>query len=251
MRTRQLQKISWLVAFGYIVYVFLAKIPILSSISIFSASVAFTLLIIVYLVHSFINLGIKRAILFLVVVYIIAFLFEFIGVNIGLPFGSYYYISSLLGPTLGSVPIIIPFLWASLGYFCIITTRILIVTYRIILAASVLITILDISFDPRFSLTLWHWNPNPISFYNVPIINFFGWFLTSLVFFIVYYLTKDELGHKETFIDYRLSNLFYFLFGLNSVLSDIQVGLWIVAIISVVLITLVSLLLYYYYGEVR
>ena len=223
-----LKKLSWLLAFVYILYIFLARIPELSTLAIFSAVAAYLFLVFVYLFHSYANLGPRRATLFLLLAYAISFFFEFLGVNTGFPFGRYAYTGSL-GAALGGVPLLIPFLWASLGYFCMIATK------REYIVPSLLLVIIDVFIDPRYSMTLWHW-VGPTQFYGVPLSNFLGWFITSMVFFSAYQLfAKKGFGSGKAL-------LFYYLVGVQSAVADVQAGLWQVALIALVLLTFATIM---------
>src|SRR6266480_1428916 len=141
-------QISWAIAYAYTIYVALSAIPPFKDTSIFSVT--------------------------------ISFIWEFIGVTTGIPFGQYSYTTSL-SPSLLSVPLFIPLLWCALGYFCMEASD-----YYIM--ASALMVSLDLSFDPVFStsLHLWTWQSQG-EYFGVPLSNFFGWFLASLTFFAIFF----------------------------------------------------------------
>jgi putative membrane protein len=126
-----------------------------------------------YFFDSFTSQSLKLASKFLVIAATISYLWEFIGVETGLPFGQYSY-TNLLGPPIGLIPIFIPLLWCALGYFCLQASD-----YYVV--ASALMVSLDLPFDPVFStsLHLWTWQSST-QYFGVPLSNFFGWFIASL-----------------------------------------------------------------------
>ena len=137
----------------------------------------------------------------------------------GIPFGKYAY-SHILGPEILAVPIEVPFLWSSLLYFSSLATR-----SRIFIPAILLVA-LDISFDPRFSMHLWHWAV-PGLYFGVPLTNFIGWLITSLLIYAILYI----LIKKED--DFDINGLiFYSVLGFFQCVEDFVVGLYLPAIIS-------------------
>src|SRR5436189_1452227 len=110
-------QISWAIAYAYTIYVALSAIPPFKDTSIFSVTAASGLLVLLYFFHSYANLNLKTASKFFIIAATISFIWEFIGVTTGVPFGQYSYTTSL-SPSLLSVPLFIPLLWCALGYFC-------------------------------------------------------------------------------------------------------------------------------------
>jgi len=109
-------QISWAIAYAYTIYVALSAIPPFKGTSIFSVTAASGLLVLLYFFHSYANLNLKTASKFFIIAATISFIWEFIGVTTGVPFGQYSYTTSL-SPSLLSVPLFIPLLWCALGYF--------------------------------------------------------------------------------------------------------------------------------------
>ncbi len=224
------QKISWAIAYIYTLYVSLGAVPPFKGNVAFSVSTAGGVIVLLYFFHSFTNLGVKTASKFLVIAATISFLWEFIGVETGIPFGQYSY-TSALGPQIGPVPIFIPLLWCALGYFCMEASD-----YYIM--ASALMVSLDLSFDPVFSasLHLWIWQ-SPAQYFGVPLSNFFGWFVASLTFFALFYLiTKRRIKASKHAI------AFYYLFGLDNVVGDIVSGSPALAAASFAIFTVSTLI---------
>ncbi len=154
--------IIWGAAFLYMAYSLVGNIPSLAHLTAFSVNVLSLLFIVLYVFHSYINLGVKNATKYLVLATVLGYSFEYLFINTGW-IGRYTY-SSALAPFLGPIPVFIPLLWAALGYFCMLAVD----NYAV---SAVLMVLLDLSFDPRFSLTLWHWEI-PGQYFGVPVTNF-------------------------------------------------------------------------------
>ena len=206
------ERVSWTIAYIYTLYVALSAVPPFRDTPVFSVAAASVLLVFLYIFHSYTNLDLKTASKFLVIAATISFLWEFIGVETGIPFGPYVY-TSALGPQLGPVPIFIPLLWCALGYFCMKASN------HYIMASALMVS-LDTSFDPVFSakLGLWTWT-GPTQYFGVPFSNFFGWFLASLTFFALFFLASRRKPESS-----KYAIVFYYLFGLDNVIGDIVSG---------------------------
>ena len=223
------QKISWAIAYIYTLYVALSAVPPLKGNVAFSVTAASGLLVLLYFFHSFTNQSVKTAGTFLVIAAVISYLWEFVGVTTGIPFGPYFY-TSALGPQIGPVPLAIPLIWCALGYFCMQASD-----YYIM--ASALMVSLDLSFDPVFSssLHLWTWT-GATQYFGVPLTNFLGWFVASLSFFALFsYLTKRQLKSSNQAI------AFYYLFGLDNVIGDFVSGSTMLGLASLGIFTLATI----------
>jgi uncharacterized membrane protein len=101
-------------------------------------------------------------------------------------------------------------------------------------------TFLDLSFDPRFSGNLWIWISNT-QYFGDPWSNFIGWLITSavIVFFYTVIARRWETPNLRGIV-------FYFLFGLNSSISDAHTKLVTPALVSalVFVASTVTLLLF-------
>lgn len=121
------------------------------------------------------------------------FLIELVGIHSGLPFGHYTY-SPNLGPQLASVSLLVPFAWAMMTYPALVVAQTLSrqVTHprlaTIVIGAWAL-TSWDMFLDPQMvDAGYWRWtNPDPHlpGIDGIPFGNFVGWFISSLVLFIV------------------------------------------------------------------
>lgn len=121
-----------------------------------------------------------------VAVYALSFLSEYAGTTLGFPFGSYHY-SELLGwKLLGHVPLVIPVSW----FFMAVPAYVLALWtfpqeqrwYGRVMLGALLLSMWDLSLDPAMSYLnrYWIWAEKGHYYYGMPLINFFGWYVTSL-----------------------------------------------------------------------
>jgi len=230
-------QISWAVAYAYTIYVALSAIQPFKGSSIFSVTAASGLLVLLYFFHSYANLNLRTASKFFIIAATVSFIWEFIGVTTGIPFGQYSYTTSL-SPALGPVPLFIPLLWCALGYFCMEASD-----YYIM--ASALMVSLDLSFDPVFSssLHLWTWQSQG-EYFGVPLSNFFGWFLASLTFFAIFFLATKRRTRSSNY-----AIVFYYLFGLDNVIGDLASGSPWLALASFIIFTVTTLIIFLVNGN--
>lgn len=122
-------------------------------------------------------------------VLILTFLCEAAGVNFGFPFGDYAY-TSLLGPKVLDVPLVIPFAWlAILIPSWVAADRIL--RYKNVIVASVVVTAFDAVMEfAADSLDLWHWKG------GLPTeLNYISWFGIS---YLAISILKNYATEKES-----------------------------------------------------
>ena len=137
-----------------------------------------------------------------------------------------------LSPFIGPIPAAIPLLWASLGYFCLLAGGNYVVS-------ALLMMLLDVAFDPKFSITLWRWVP-PGQYYGVPIANFVGWFFTALIIFVLYRVVT-----KRRFAPSWKPVAFYLMIGVFiGVIPDLVPGLYGAGVTSLALFAAVGVFLF-------
>lgn len=124
-----------------------------------------------------------RLLLFALPVFLLGMAVEIIGVKTGIPFGHYHY-TDVLGWSVGGVPLIIGVNWVLLTY----STGSLVSRFtesipgRIVIGALAMV-VLDMlleGFAIRHNYWVWQADGTP------PILNFSGWFITSLVAHFIY-----------------------------------------------------------------
>ena len=119
---------------------------------------------------------------------------EIAGVNAGIPFGRYEYVS-LVTPRVLGVPLSVPLMWGFYAYLTyliassIITRKDTTGNILRIIYASLLMVTLDLAMDP-FMVSNIHawvwlggWGP---TWFGVPISNFVGWFIVSFTIFFIH-----------------------------------------------------------------
>lgn len=226
-------KIAWFTSLLYIVYLFVGQIPQIGKLPYFNSMIVSFLLILVYIISSLLLIGWKKTVELLALGWIVGYSMEFLSINTGIPFGTYYY-TAALGPKLGPVPIFIPFLWSSLFFYALEASSLFL--------APFLMVSFDLSFDPRYSRELWHWTV-PTQYFGDPISNFLGWFFVSFIIAFILYLTNFKVNNRGKAILPAL--LFYISFGLDNTISDIRVGLGEPGIISLAVMVVIFLLMFF------
>ncbi|GDX63034.1 hypothetical protein LBMAG34_5680 [Candidatus Saccharibacteria bacterium] len=160
------------------------------------------LAIIVYLLptififmHGSRFLGKKNIAIFFVVVCIVTFIAEYLGINTGRLFGEYYYNSVGNGPLLGGVPPLLMLTYFSITYGTYWVIRILLGDFGVIRGIKILwlsilggliATLTDLAADPVNSTVnqVYIWTKGGI-FFGVPYENFTGWLLEIAIAFVI------------------------------------------------------------------
>lgn len=139
-------------------------------------------------------LGLRNGRIFLAIGFVLGWLAEELGVTFGWFFGDYSY-TSVLGPRLGSVPIVIPFMWFGLCYIGFLMACL--VLWRqpaapapgwragalAALLAAMIVTAFDLAADPYFvfQLDAWIMAKKDGHWFGETVRGFEGWMLVSFV----------------------------------------------------------------------
>jgi putative membrane protein len=114
--------------------------------------------------------------LFILIIFWLGFIAEWIGVHKGWLFGNYIY-GETLGLKLSGIPLMIGVNWFLLIYATGVTlqrSRLKSAFFRIITGAGALV-LLDVLIEPvAISFNYWHWNTG-----SIPLKNYACWFLVS------------------------------------------------------------------------
>lgn len=124
--------------------------------------------------------------LLLLAVALLGFAAEVSGVHTRVPFGAYEY-TDALGPRLLGVPLVMAFAWMTLaGYVKQMLARFRVAAWVEAIIAAAWLTAFDLLIDPLASdqLGYWRWAERG-AYFGVPLVNFAGWFVVSLVAFTV------------------------------------------------------------------
>ncbi len=132
--------------------------------------------------------------------FVIGLTAETVGVNTGIPFGRYEYVS-LGGPHVLGVPLDVPMMWGLYAYLMYliasstVTRRGGVGAVLRIVYASLLMVVLDLAMDP-FMVSEVHawiwldgWGPK---WFGVPASNFIGWFIVSFAIFLIHELAASN-----------------------------------------------------------
>jgi uncharacterized membrane protein len=149
--------------------------------------------------------GIRNIVFFIVVTFGISWCLESLSIAIGFPFGNYHY----TGPgKIGEVPWIIMPAYLGTGYLSWIIAHILSgkFTPKIEGKQAVLIPLIgafvmvmwDLVMDPILSTAQgeWVWEDGGL-YFGVPLMNFFGWFLTVFLIYLVFVLFLSRQNEKR------------------------------------------------------
>jgi putative membrane protein len=114
---------------------------------------------------------------------------EELGLATSFPFGQYEY-SDVLGPTIGGVPVVIPLAWSMMAYPCLLAAQRLSATgVGTTLIGGWLLASWDLFLDPQMvGEGYWTWSDlgwTLPGIDNIPLQNFLGWLLGSIVLMAV------------------------------------------------------------------
>ncbi|MEM9918788.1 MAG: carotenoid biosynthesis protein [Bacteroidota bacterium] len=152
-------------------------------------------------------------VLLLIACYTIGFLAEVYGVQTGQLFGDYGY-----GPVLGwqvqETPLMIGVNWVMLVY-CVGTSVNQFMPRALwglkVLMGAILMVSLDVLIEPvAMHYDFWSWEGNII-----PMQNYIGWFLVSLIQFACFFWIESQTKNKVAFVLLLLQFAFFWILGLN------------------------------------
>lgn len=136
--------------------------------------------------HAAVSRGLRTGLGVLVLVAVVAVLFEALGLATGFPYGSYTY-SDVLGPTLLGVPFLVPLAWLMMAWPSWVAARRLAPSSRPVrvLVAAYVFAVWDVVLDPQLvQAGYWRWaHPSPglPGIDTVPLTNLAGWLFAGLV----------------------------------------------------------------------
>lgn len=173
--------------------------------------------LLVYLIGCSLHMGLKRALLFGIAGYLIAWLSELFSIHNGFPYGYYYYIESTTGKEIWvlGVPLMDSISYVFLAYasyslallvispirrsgwtLYVLETKKIRDSFLARLLGATFIVCLDIIIDPvalrgdRWFLGQIYGYPEKGIYFGVPLSNFIGWFLVG--FIMIYALQKID-----------------------------------------------------------
>ena len=149
------------------------------------------------LLHSFNYFGKKNTLVMFLIIIVVSFAAEYLGVHTGKIFGLYYYNPSpkVNGFLISGVPPLITLSYISIAYTSYVLARVVlgklgrlsgISLASVAIVGAMVTTLWDMTFDPIASYVhnIYTWYAGG-AYFGVPFRNFTGWFLESLVFFLI------------------------------------------------------------------
>ncbi len=233
--------------------------------------------LLIYLLGCSMHLGLRRALLFCIAGYLIAWLSEYSSIHNGIPYGYYYYIDHTKGKELWvmGVPFMDSLSYVFLAYasysvalmvaspvliskgqFYVLETRKIRRSFSTRILGAILFVYLDIIIDPvallgdKWFLGQIYGYPEQGAYFGIPISNFIGWLIVG--FSMIYALQKIDgwLGDTTDRIGYKFS--WRYLIGpalyVSVLIFNLSVTFWIgeytLGWAGVFIIALPSVLLY-------
>lgn len=144
---------------------------------------------------------------------IVTFIIEAIGVATGFPFGEYTY-TSILGVKLFGVPFTLGFAWLGVIYTALLLSNTKSKIYRAI-EVGIWIVIIDLILDPAaVVLGFWEWTSDG-DYFSIPLSNFVAWFIIGSVLSLIVPIRNISLDEKRkgTYIFQAI----LFMFGMLTV----------------------------------
>jgi uncharacterized membrane protein len=151
--------------------------------------------IIVLVIHAGVGTGRFEATAFVAICLGVAFTLENIGAATGFPFGHYAFLVDADLPRIGAIPLIVGALYVGMGYAGWVIASVLLdgsverpknvlSLFGRPVSAAFVTTQSDVVMDPPGSTLskAWAWYDSG-GYFGVPLTNFFGWFLTTWLFF--------------------------------------------------------------------
>ena len=134
--------------------------------------------------HLAVSKGLRAALTMMLLCLVVAGGLEVLSVQTGLPYGQYSY-SSLLGPGILGVPLLVPFCWQMMAHNAGVVARLICPKAWVLVAAGAL-TAWDLYIDPQtVRAGYWTW-ARAGEYASIPLENYAGWLLTALVIYALY-----------------------------------------------------------------
>lgn len=174
-----------------------------------------------FFIHGIVFWGFINMIIFLFITIIISLLAEIIGSKTGYIFGGKYQYNkdNTPGYIVYGVPLLIPIAWFGIIYmcmnFCYYITNINFpfessFNHYFIILTAILVVFLDFVLDPiAVDEKRWEWD-SPGIYYGVPILNFFGWLIVTVVVLFLF----EQLFQPVIISIFSYSSLFQYAPGL-------------------------------------
>jgi putative membrane protein len=155
---------------------------------------------------------------------------ENLGISTGFPFGHYYF-TSLMGPKLFQVPVLLGLAYIGMAYISWTLARQIAGSATHLLTVpitgSFIMVAWDLAQDPVWGTVLhgWVWIEGG-PWFGVPISNYFGWYATVFVMYLVFALylgrNRQALSATANGVTARPAIVFYALCAIGNILQTLR-----------------------------
>ena len=165
----------------------------------------------------------------LIFIGILGFVYEVLGVKIGILFGSYNY-TNVFNIKLFSVPLVMISAWIIIANFCLTFIQ-SIKNKFFILYGSAIMVIIDLVVDPIavHGLKIWTWDDKG-PYFDIPTHNFLGWFFLSIPIFTILYFSKNKVEKQSRLISNLVICFFSIIGFINEIYFPSILGIFLVII---------------------
>ena len=139
----------------------------------------------------------KSAAVTAVIILVLAFTIELLGVKTGFPFGAYSY-TNTLRPQLFGVPLAITLSWFTIAVNAYLVSKFFLFglnKFFVLFISAVIILAIDLLLEPFASINgYWVWETG-----KIPLINYLSWFVSGFIF--SYLLDRFVLWNRNVFLN--------------------------------------------------
>lgn len=177
-----------------------------------TGSLLLGLAVLLLFLHSLWTIGFHRGLALVGIGFVLALLFEILGVNYGAIFGHYAY-HPAINPRVMDVPLLVPAIWAGFiyGSFSIMSSFYFWLnrkafgdTYpgirsKLIFAGlgAMVVLAIDVVMEPlQVKAHNWTWLESG-QYFDIPAQNFLGWFLLVFFSLLIFLFLQEHLPHKK------------------------------------------------------
>jgi uncharacterized membrane protein len=194
--------------------------------------------------------GWQRALAVGLLIIVLSYLVEAVGVNTGFPFGAYLYTDTLWPHLPGGVPLAVMFAWLLIVLGAYSWVRAIDSRLGRVLLGCILGTLLDLAIEPVAAHVVHYWQwvaPGPLNYYGVPLANFFAWLIVIFLLLLLVesifprdnkassYVTTRRAERLARSIPRALFAVSLFMFGLVDLTHGYYGGTLFAALAGVVL----------------
>lgn len=132
--------------------------------------------------------GWRRALTAGLLIIVLSYLVEAVGVNTGFPFGAYLYTDTLWPRLPGGVPLAVMFAWLLIVLGAYNWVRVIGSRLGRALLGGILGTLLDLAIEPVAAHVVHYWQwfaPGPLNYYGVPLANFVTWLIVIFLLLLL------------------------------------------------------------------